>query len=105
MRRLPYDDYSRAEMILRDWLAMDRTVFAGTRTFLGYVRAVITMIIATAIFLAVFHQAAWDVLLYVGFMVAAVLLLLGIFQYREIRQHHRDLYAVERCARWEDSSR
>lgn len=105
MRRLPYDDFSRAELILRDWLAMDRTVFAGTRTFLGYIRAVVTLVIGTTIFVAVFHREAWDALVYVGFLVAAVLMLVGVLQYRAIRQHHRDLQALERCAKLDASER
>lgn len=101
MRKLPYDDYSRAEMILRDWLAMDRTVFAGNRTFMGYIRAAITLVIATLVFMAVFHQASWHVLLYAGFLISIMVLLAGVFQYRFIKQHHRDLHDLEHCAKWD----
>lgn len=40
----PYDEFKRDEMILRDWLALDRTVLANKRTFLAYGRTSIALI-------------------------------------------------------------
>lgn len=97
MRRLPYDDYRRVELILRDWLAMDRTTFAGTRTFLAYLRAVATAIIATVIFIAIFRSSLWGAVAYFGFVIAAVLLLFGVLQYQKITSHQQDLRAIEKC--------
>jgi putative membrane protein len=40
----PYTEFSRGDMILRDWLALDRTVLANKRTFLAYGRTSIALI-------------------------------------------------------------
>jgi inner membrane protein YidH len=40
----PYEEFRREEMILRDWLALDRTVLANKRTFLAYGRTSIALI-------------------------------------------------------------
>lgn len=40
----PYKQFKRDEMILRDWLALDRTVLANKRTFLAYARTAIALI-------------------------------------------------------------
>jgi putative membrane protein len=40
----PYKEFTREEMILRDWLALDRTVFANKRTFLAYGRTAVALI-------------------------------------------------------------
>lgn len=40
----PYGVFKREEMILRDWLALDRTILANKRTFLAYGRTAIALI-------------------------------------------------------------
>jgi putative membrane protein len=39
----PYTEFQRNDMILRDWLALDRTVLANKRTFLSYARTAIAL--------------------------------------------------------------
>ncbi|MDR7926375.1 DUF202 domain-containing protein [Acidithiobacillus thiooxidans] len=92
MQRLPYDDYARDKMILRDWLAMDRTAFAAARTFNDYLKNFMTAIIATLVFLVIFKGSFWDVVLYVGFLIAAILLVAGIFLLAQAYFHHRNLH-------------
>lgn len=92
MQRHPYDDYAREKMVLRDWLAMDRTMFAATRTFYDYLKIFMTAIIATLVFLVIFKGSFWDVVLYVGFLVAAILLVAGIFLMAQAYFHHRNLH-------------
>ncbi len=95
MRRMPYDDYSRHELILRDWLAMDRTTYAGARTFMGYLRTFLTIVIASIIFVHVFHGDAFDDLFYFGFLLGLVVLAAGTSIYMDIRSHHRDLLRLD----------
>ena len=95
MRHLPYDDYDKKEMVLRDFLAMDRTVFAGTRTFLGYIRVTLTLIIATLIFIRVFNGYVEDHLFYLGFILALIILAAGISLYLKIKIHYKNLQKTE----------
>lgn len=45
-REKPYQRFRREELILRDELAIDRTLLANERTLLSHVRLAITLIIA-----------------------------------------------------------
>jgi putative membrane protein len=102
MRHLPYDDYDKKEMVLRDFLAMDRTVFAGTRTFLGYIRVTLTLIIATLIFIRVFNGYVEDHLFYLGFIIALIILAAGISLYLKIKIHYKNLQKTETYEKTED---
>ena len=42
----PYERFLREELILRDELAIDRTLLANERTMMAYVRLAITLVIA-----------------------------------------------------------
>ena len=42
----PYERFSKAELILRDQLAIDRTALANERTLLAYARGAMTLVIA-----------------------------------------------------------
>ena len=44
----PYTAFIVEEMILRDYLALDRTVLANDRTFLSYMRTALAFVIAGA---------------------------------------------------------
>jgi len=102
MRRLPYDDCNKKEMVLRDFLAMDRTVFAGTRTFLGYIRVTLTLVIATLIFIRVFHGHLEDHLFYLGFILALIVFAAGLSLYLKIKTHHKELQRMEDYEKIED---
>ena len=102
MRHLPYDDYDKKEMVLRDFLAMDRTVFAGTRTFLGYIRVTLTLIIATLIFIRVFNGYVEDHLFYLGFILALIILAAGISLYLKIKIHYKNFQKTEAYEKTED---
>ena len=50
----PYQRFEEHELILRDQLAIDRTVLANERTVLAYVRTALTLVIAGMTFLHFF---------------------------------------------------
>lgn len=92
MKKQPYDNYARDKLVLRDWLAMDRTAFAATRTFNDYLKIFMTAILATLVFLAIFKGNFWEVLFYLGFFAAAILLVAGILILAQAYLHHRNLH-------------
>ncbi len=67
----PYDSFQRHELILRDWLALDRTILANERTFLAYSRTSLTLIIAGLAFVKFFGHVFYISAGYV-FIVAGV---------------------------------
>lgn len=46
MSHAPYSKFENAELILRDELAIDRTLLANERTLLAYLRSAVALVIA-----------------------------------------------------------
>lgn len=72
----PYARFKRDELILRDELAIDRTLLANEATMLAYVRSALTLVIAGVTFIHFFDHG-WLPWLGIVFVPAGVAL--GIF--------------------------
>jgi len=72
----PYSKFENHELILRDELAIDRTILANERTLLAYLRSGVSLIIA-GISIMHFSQTAW--FWAVGLACIPVGLVTGIF--------------------------
>lgn len=83
MTENPYERFRQNELILRDELAIDRTILANERTILAYLRAALTLVIAGVTFLHFFDKG---MLLYVGIICIPLGIATGIFG---IRQHRK----------------
>ncbi len=95
MKSLPYDNFNADEFIIRDWLALDRTVLANERTFLAYGRTSLALMAAGITLIKVFESdlaigAGW------GFVVVAVVVFgFGVQRFLKMQGHYRTLSAVE----------
>ena len=58
MKQNPYSRFNNESLILRDELALDRTVLANERTLLAYVRSAIALLIA-GVSIMHFAQEQW----------------------------------------------
>ena len=76
MAEAPYARFARNELILRDELAIDRTVLANERTMLAYVRTALTLIIVGVTFIQFIESGALRVL---GFVFVPSGVLVGAF--------------------------
>jgi putative membrane protein len=56
----PYAEFRREEMILRDWLALDRTSLANKRTFLSYTRTSIALVAIGLAFIKLIHHPFFE---------------------------------------------
>lgn len=77
----PYSRFCQDEMILRDYLALDRTILANERTFLAYIRTALALIISGASAIKLLGTF-WIVV--TGWSLIAIgiaTLLIGIFRY------------------------
>ncbi|NOX98010.1 MAG: DUF202 domain-containing protein [Nitrospirae bacterium] len=68
---MPYSKFDQSEMILRDYLAQDRTRLANERTFLAYLRTAITFSAAGGTLIKIFPDEGYLRIL------GAILLVLG----------------------------
>jgi len=72
-----YSERDRGELILRDYLAVDRTVLANQRTLLGYIRTTLALLAAGASFIQFFECLTLKVLGWALILLAAVLFVVG----------------------------
>ncbi|MCC5924783.1 MAG: DUF202 domain-containing protein [Crocinitomicaceae bacterium] len=84
---------NKEALILRDKLAIDRTVLANERTLLSYFRSFVVMISSGAAILKVELLEELETLGFVLVIIAPLLLLIGIvryFQVRKVIKHNYD---------------
>jgi putative membrane protein len=103
----PYVGLSPDELILRDRLAIDRTILANERTLLAYARTALALLIAG---LSLIHlpflslDANLDVTLYAvaGWLcvgVGAIVVIIGYVHYRKYRAHIRAVGSLSPASR------
>ena len=86
-----YDRFEKAEMILRDHLALDRTILANERTLLAYVRTALAFLITGMGLLKFFEGAGVHVLAWVSIALSGVMLFWGVRRYWRFHKVYRSL--------------
>lgn len=78
-----YKKYSeeKYEMILRDYLAVDRTIMSNEGSFLAYIRTALTLLIAAITFLKFLDSVVFDIIGWALIVSAALLVLHGANRY------------------------
>lgn len=82
----PYERFLKAELILRDELAVDRTLLANERTFMAYLRSALTLFIAGVTFV---HFFEYGMLFYLGIAflpLSAAVAAFGMLRYRKMNK-------------------
>ena len=95
----PYSRFHEQQLILRDELALDRTVLANERTLLAYLRTALALVLSGVTFLH-FAQALWfSIVGVVCLAVGLAVLPLAVSRYRRMQSvlaplHHRMGYTA-----------
>ena len=76
-----YDKTDSEELIMRDWLAIDRTILANERTLLAYVRTGLAFIGAGVAFLHFFDDSAMITAAWVIIPVGVLICCYGVRRY------------------------
>jgi putative membrane protein len=82
MAKSPYDDVPPDSLILRDYLAVDRTQLANERTFLAYVRTALGVAITGVSLVKFGGSAAWEIAGWSLLPIALVTAVIGVFRFR-----------------------
>jgi len=90
----PYDRFRGNELILRDELAIDRTILANERTVLAYIRGAISLVIVGVTFIHFAERG--QLLFYVGLGCLPMGLFVGAFGYGRYRKMDREINVVRR---------
>ena len=103
-RKNPYTKFAEAELILRDQLAIDRTILANERTFLAYCRTclavIITGVVSLRFFESLFSEIFGLVIICLGLLVGVV----GTWRYIEMARSISEAGAREQDTARENSS-
>lgn len=87
--------FSGNDFILRDWLALDRTILANERTLLSFTRTALVLILAGMTFIRFFgDENRWSDLGYITLAAGVVLWLMGFRAYLKKKTDYRQ-YAEE----------
>jgi putative membrane protein len=95
LSKLPYENFSAHEFILRDWLALDRTVLANERTFLAYGRTSLGLFLTGVTLIKVFKSDFAIGTGWVFVFVAIGVFIYGFRRFRKMQSHYRGLSALE----------
>ena len=86
MKTEPYGEFRSDSLILRDYLAADRTVLANERTLLSYVRTALAFAAAGAALIHFFDSVVVEVVGWVLIALAVGALAVGAQRYLRMRQ-------------------
>jgi putative membrane protein len=86
MTKNPYERFEKSELILRDELAIDRTLLSNERTLLAYLRSAVALMI-TGVSIIHFANQGW--FLAVGFTCipgSFMISLIGLLRFRKMNK-------------------
>jgi putative membrane protein len=85
----PYEKIATDHFILRDHLAIDRTILANERTFLAYVRTALAFLITGIGFLKFFQDWLIETLGWIFCVFSLITISIGIIRYRSFSKISR----------------
>ena len=89
MEKTAYSKIKKNDLILRDHLAIDRTVLANERTFLAYIRTALAFLVVGGTLIKFFSDITVNVTGWV-FMAGGILTFgIGTYKYLEMRSKIR----------------
>jgi len=81
----PYEKLNCEELVLRDYLATDRTVLANERTLLAYVRTTLAFLAAGGSFIQFFDSLVFEVIGWGLILLAFVFFVIGASHFLRMR--------------------
>lgn len=80
------DEPDMTSLILRDRLAIDRTVLANERTLLAYMRTAMTMLITGLSLMKFFPEWIYQILSYFFLVASGVIFFIGFLRYHQFKK-------------------
>ncbi|MCO6472669.1 MAG: DUF202 domain-containing protein [Melioribacteraceae bacterium] len=84
---------NKDKIILRDYLALERTKLANERTFMAYLRTSLYMVLGGIAFIQLedFKEIPWAG--YAALGISIILIVVGLYRYLQIRHRLKNYYA------------
>jgi len=86
MQDVPYSKFSDEEFILRDYLAIDRTILANERTFLAYLRTALTVFIAGVTFINFFDNLLIEIVGWFFVPIGILTFMIGTSRFQKFKK-------------------
>lgn len=80
-----YADIDRSGMILRDFLAVDRTILSNQNTFLAYIRTALTFFVGGLTFIKFFDQPIIETVGWMFLPIGVLTFIVGLLRYNRLR--------------------
>lgn len=84
MKKNPYSKFISKELILRDHLAIDRTVLSNESTLLSYIRTSLALIAGGATLIHFFNENYTETIGTILIVIGIVLLIFGYLRFRKM---------------------
>lgn len=82
----PYSEIPKDRLILRDQLAIDRTILANERTFLAYIRTALALIATGGAAMRFFDSTLLEALGWIFITLGIITVVIGRFRYRKVKR-------------------
>ncbi len=86
MKESPYSRFESDDLILRDELAVDRTLLANERTLLSYLRAGVALLIAGVSIIHFSYQGWFWTIGLMCIPIGAIASIIGVLRYRRMNR-------------------
>lgn len=96
MSESPYNGFDKRDIILRDWLAIDRTILANERTYLSYIRTALTLFIGGISFIKFFDITLVKITGWIFMPVGVIVFIVGSIKYFNMKKEMKRLKMKER---------
>ncbi len=80
-----YSDIDHSKLILRDYLAIDRTILANQNTFLAYIRTALTLFAAGLTFIKFFDSRVLEYIGWAFIPIGVITFVVGLIRYNRLR--------------------
>jgi len=79
-----YDKFHK-DLILRDYLAIDRTILANERTFMAYIRTALSVFAVGASLFQFFHSTVMKTIGWIFIPAGIFIFIIGMIKYRQVK--------------------
>jgi len=102
MPKIVPDYKNREKIILRDFLALERTTLANERTLFSYIRTSLYLILGGIAFLKMESLANIQWLAYLSFGISALMIIYGLVRYFKLKRKLQKFYDEDAMHRFEE---
>ena len=81
-----YSTVTSRRKILRDYLAIDRTILSNQNAFLAYLRTALTLFVAGATFIKFFDERVFEIIGWAFMPIGVITAVVGLIRYNRLRR-------------------